>query len=244
MVTSIGLQRDRPPAGQLRICCCARRQHVAQRLASFGPLQRVEVAPVDDHSPSAAICCELDEDRAIATDIRSPDTMHTVYISSIITGGATAMSTLITFITSSTKLSFCLSGRPDRRTEFHLGTVPFRPAAVVVHVLLFLGFQFLDLFFSQCHVDLSPLCISASCSSRPSAFLKPRAISSFFNAYSRSCANSSALLSVSLSISWYWLRASCAHHRLRSAVLHDTIIGAAVRLRTYEEGTQYRKTDR
>ena len=26
--------------------------------------------------------------------------------------------------------------------------------------------------------------------------------------------------------------ASCAHHRLRSAVLHDAIIGAAVRLRT------------
>ena len=34
------------------------------------------------------------------------------------------------------------------------------------------------------------------------------------------------------SISWHWLCASCAHHRLRSAVLHDTIIGAAVRLHT------------
>ena len=39
------------------------------------------------------------------------------------------------------------------------------------------------------------------------------------------------------SISW-WLWASCAHHRLRSAVLHDTDIGAAARLRgmiLYEE---------
>ena len=31
---------------------------------------------------------------------------------------------------------------------------------------------------------------------------------------------------------WHWLWASCAHHRLRSAVLHDTTIGAAVRLCT------------
>ena len=48
---------------------------------------------------------------------------------------------------------------------------------------------------------------------------------------------------------WHWLWASCAHHRLRSAVLLDTDIGAAVRLRImciilYEEGTQYRKIDR
>ena len=35
------------------------------------------------------------------------------------------------------------------------------------------------------------------------------------------------------SISWcHWLCASCAHHRLWLAVLHDTNIGAAVRLRT------------
>ena len=35
------------------------------------------------------------------------------------------------------------------------------------------------------------------------------------------------------SISCHWLCASCAHHRLRSAVLHDTTIGDAVPLRTH-----------
>ena len=34
------------------------------------------------------------------------------------------------------------------------------------------------------------------------------------------------------SILWHWLWANCAHHRLRSAVLHDPNIRAAVRLRT------------
>ena len=33
-------------------------------------------------------------------------------------------------------------------------------------------------------------------------------------------------------IHYHWLWASCAHHRLWSAVLHDTNIGAIVRLRT------------
>ena len=35
------------------------------------------------------------------------------------------------------------------------------------------------------------------------------------------------------SISWHRLWASCAHQRLRSAALHDTIIGAAIRNTEY-----------